>query len=197
MLFGDSLEKEGQVHDTQDQQKKFLIETEDEELVKIALKGENTDQLKNARGKFGHFHRNPILTNGLHGTMIYLGKLSAGKNKKKILFHCLGKFPNSITNKGDIYIYEVVDERFEVWDILFVDMYHPRRSNIAPEGYVFEPYNHNTGDKDSSLGTHQMCSNFPFNLVSVMTEDKNPRYVVVEKILQRGSYSGGKYVASR
>ena len=199
MFFGSKKDKEDeyekevinvQVHDTEEEQKKFLRESEDSLTAKKALVGENCDQLSKARGKFGNFHRNPIPTNGNNGTLMYLSKLISKKTKKKMLFHCLGAIPNSVTGKEEIEIYELVDESFEHWDILFIDKYHPRRSNKSPDDYIFEPYNKTKGDRNSALGTSRFCANFPFNLVPMIMDEKNPRYAIVEKIIERADYIG-------
>lgn len=92
-------------------------------------RGADCDQLPGASGRFGYDPENPIPCNGPLGEMIYLSRLRRGKNKEKVFFHRLGSLPGNI-------------DRFELMtlsgerDVLYVDMYHPRKSRLAPEGYT-------------------------------------------------------------
>lgn len=182
-IFG---KKDKQYHDTLDIQRKAVFELETIELSELALEGLDCDKLPNHRGEFGKFHRNPILTNGINGTLIYLSKLIIETTKTNLFFHKLGSIPNIITQIGTIDIYETVDENGNNWDILFIDMYHPRRSNIAPKKYSFiekiDPYE---TDRNNSYGSYNFCNKFPLGLPSLLISDNNPRYAVVEKMLEK------------
>lgn len=182
-LFG---KKEKKYHDSVEIQRKSVFELESAELCNLALDGLDCDQLPNSRGEFGKFHRNPILTNGINGTLIYLSKLMVDSTKANLFFHKLGSIPNVITQVGSIDIYETLDENGNIWDILFIDMYHPRRSNIAPKGYSFiektDPYE---TDRNNAFGSYHYCAKFPNGLPTLLISDNNPRYAVVEKMLEQ------------
>jgi hypothetical protein len=79
------------------------------------------DEVEGAIGDFGRAVRNPIPVNGPLGELIYLSNLRTMKSQK-IMFHRLGSL-------GGIDAYEVVSLDGEVWDILFLDLYHPRKSH--------------------------------------------------------------------
>ncbi|NCQ52141.1 hypothetical protein GW796_09665 [archaeon] len=175
-------------------QRKAVLELELREIAELALAGIDCDQLPNAVGSFGKYHRNPIVTNGENGTMIYLGKLYFGDIKNKILFHKIGEIPNLLTNMGNIDIYELVDESFKHWDILFIDKFHPRRSNFVPLGYSFEEYNEDYGDMNKCLGVKSFCKNFPNGLVTSLISESNSRYMTVENLIRDYEKSGCKII---
>ncbi len=177
--------KEYQFHDDSSVQRKELVQLELPEFYSLALDNEDCDKLSNARGVFGRFYKNPIITNGDFGTMIYLGKLINENTRSFILFHKLGSIPNRLTNVGEIDIFEIVDETGEQWEIFFIDRYHPRRSNLTPDGYHFLSYNKELGDENLALGTLSYSKNFPFNLVSSLIADHNQRYKTVEEIVKK------------
>ncbi len=105
--------------------------------------------------KLGLSLNNPIPVNGPIGELIYLSSLS--RNNKKILFHRLGSI-------GKVDVFEVVSIDGEIWDILYLDMYHPRKSRMAPRNY---------GLKSSPYiisGTNETVENFPHNLMKHISE---------------------------
>lgn len=87
------------------------------------------NEVPNASGEFGKAITNPIPVNGPLGELIYLSGL-AHETGQRILFHRLG-------STGGIDIYETVTLDGDVWDIFYLDYYHPRRSKQAPAGYAF------------------------------------------------------------
>jgi hypothetical protein len=185
-LFG----KEKRYHDSIGTQRKTLFEIEEPQLAELALIGLDCDQLPNARGDFGHFFRNPIPTNGTYGTLIYLSKLVVEQYQTGLIFHKLGSIKNSLTNIGTIDIYEVMDESAKHWDILFIDMFHPRRSNLTPSGYYFKEYNKDFGDMNRSLGTVRTCSQFPQIINTSLIAAGNSRYAMVEQTLKDLEFQG-------
>lgn len=176
--------KEKIYHDDIFTQRKALVEIEAPDLAELALVGLDCDELPNARGDFGNFFRNPILTNGTNGTLIYLSKLVVEQYQTGLIFHKLGSIRNSLTNIGTIDIYEVMDESAKHWDILFIDMFHPRRSNLTPFGYYFKEYNRDLGDMNNSFGTVQTCDKFPQKIITSLIAAGNSRYAMVEKTLK-------------
>jgi len=184
------VKKDKKYNDNINIQRKALFEVEDPELAELALAGLDCDQLPNARGDFGNFFRNPIITNGIQGTLIYLSKLIVARTKTGIIFHRLGSIKNSLTNVGSIDIYEIMDETGTHWDILFVDMFHPRRTNLTPNGYYLKDYDHDLGDSNKSFGTVRTCDNFPYRIVSSLIASGNSRYAIVEEILKNLDDSG-------
>lgn len=176
--------KEKRYHDSLARQRQSVFGIEKPELAELVLSGLDCDRLPNFRGDFGHFYRNPIITNGIHGTLIYFSKLVVEETKQGIMFHRLGEINNMLTGIGKIDIYEVLDESGKCWDILFVDMYHPRRSNLAPNGYYLKEYNHEYGDINNSLGSYEYCQKFPEGLPSTLMSDHNNRHEVVTAALK-------------
>ncbi|MEZ5639939.1 MAG: hypothetical protein R3E92_22670, partial [Burkholderiaceae bacterium] len=49
---------------------------------------------------------------------------------QRILFHRLGAI-------GTVDVFEAVSFNGAEWFILFVDLYHPRRSRLTPDGFRF------------------------------------------------------------
>ena len=91
------------------------------------LKGDDCDAIAGGAGEFGRDPRNPIPVNGPLGEIIYLSNLNTS-TAKQIMFHRLGSI-------RQVDAYETVSFDGAVWDILFFDPYHPRKSRQAPIGY--------------------------------------------------------------
>ncbi len=81
----------------------------------------------NGSGPFGLCKTNPIPVNGPIGEMAYLSKLltDAGEH---LLFHRYGSV-------DFIDVYEAVTFSGGQWFIFYLDMYHPRKSRLAPRGF--------------------------------------------------------------
>ncbi len=182
--------KEKIIHDTIEKQMQELMNLENEDVCDLAISNTNEDKLSNSRGNFGHFYKNPILTNGNYGTLVYLGKMINDKTKSFILFHKIGSIDNTLSNVGLIDIYEVLDETGTCWDILFVDMYHPRRSNLIPNGYVFLEYDREVGDINRAMGTTKKCKNFPFDLTTHLISDFNKKNKEVTLLYKKWEKEG-------
>jgi hypothetical protein len=59
---------------------------------------------------------------------LYLSNLRVAPGNTPIMFHRLGSI------RG-IDVFEIVSFDGAVWDFLFFDMYHPRKSRLSPKGY--------------------------------------------------------------
>ncbi len=138
----------------------------------LALVGEDCDAIPQGRGQFGRSHNNPIPVNGVTGTGKYLGKLLSPRGNS-VFFHKLGSV-YSETCENPVDAYEVADVTGSYWDILFFDIYHPRRSNKSPLGYRLKPYDKNIGDIPPVYGVNIYCADFPVNLRDVMERRANP-----------------------
>jgi hypothetical protein len=108
-------------------------------LADQILQGESCDRLSGSSGAFGKCASNPIPVNGSLGTLKYLGKLRTKAGRSALYFHRIWSAASPIT-RFPVDAYETVSIDAKSWDVLFVDMYHPRRSRNAPEGYVLTPY---------------------------------------------------------
>lgn len=85
------------------------------------------DRYPDGEGEFGRSLGNPIPANGPIGSLAYLSSLSA-QSGHRILFHRIKAF-------GQIDVYEYVALSGDDWGLLFVDMYHSRKSRILPDGF--------------------------------------------------------------
>lgn len=139
-----------------------LAEVSKTPLGAICASGLSCDQLPNGHGPFGTSYNNPIPVNGSIGTFKYLNKLHAPTGP--IYYHRLGSL-NADINDNFIDAYELVTWSGDFWDILFFDMYHPRRSNKAPTNYSLRSYKSNPlGDVPFGFGADLFCPNFPYDL---------------------------------
>jgi hypothetical protein len=138
-------------------------------MHQLFLKGENCDQLMGATGPFGQSMTNPIPVNGWMGTLKYFWRLQTPFNKG-LYFHRIGKARSQVCQTIDVY--ETVSADRKIWDILYFDMFHPRRSNLAPEGYRLRPYDKVIDSVQFAFGTNTRLANFPHDLPEVL--DKNP-----------------------
>jgi hypothetical protein len=93
---------------------------------KMILGRSPVDQIPGRSGSFGRCFANPIPVNGLVGLGFYLSSLRI--NRGPILFHRLGSHQR-------VDCFEIVSADGAAWDVLYLDMYYPRRSRCAPDGY--------------------------------------------------------------
>lgn len=94
--------------------------------------GSDADQTPDGYGYFGTSVTNPIPVNGPIGEVLYLSALRV--QGKRLLFHRLKSI-----DKIDAFECVAIDGNY--WDILYLDMYHPRKSKRAPNGYAIRPEN--------------------------------------------------------
>lgn len=124
-------------------------------LMEAALKGLDCDVLPNATGEFGKTITNPIPVNGPTGEIKYLNRL--GTSDGGLIFHRLGSY-------NEVDIYEVVSHGGKFWDILYLDMAHPRRSTKAPSGYAFKKFHEIYSRWTVGYCTNSFDEDFPFGL---------------------------------
>lgn len=91
--------------------------------------GANCDEIPGATGRFGYDSSNPIPVNDPIGELSYLSKLRTLKGQR-LLFHRIGS-----ADTRDIF--EAVDFSGNEWFVLYLDMYHSRKSRHAPAGLNF------------------------------------------------------------
>ena len=167
--------------------KQQIAEVQKQPIGSLAIAGEDCDELQNAQGPFGHSYNNPIPVNGLLGAYKYLGKLISPEGNI-IYFHRIGSLDSDVT-KNLIDVYEIMDMTGSYWDVIFIDMYHPRRSNKAPEGYKLKEYNASYGDLPFAYGVDIFCPNFPFDLADAI-QNRNKLEVFARKVQEGISFDG-------
>lgn len=131
-------------------------------LVKMASAGVDCDMLPNVKGDFGYFPSNPIPVNGANGEIKYLARLRCADNSG-ILFHRLETIDMENID-GSVDIFETVCIDGKHWSILCLNMYHPRRSRIAPKDYSFSSYHPIYSKQGVAWGTTNHDKLFPFGL---------------------------------
>jgi len=154
-----------QIHESVKQQHADLAQYP-ELFARQILEGEDCDQLSSGQGPFGS-RDNPIPVNGALGEIKYLGKLR-GKTGHAVFFHRIGSF-NSDATDNSVDLYEVVCLDGTQWNRLYFDLYHPRRSNRAPDGYTLMPFNKELGmDLPLGYGVNAMIDDFPHGLPDLL-----------------------------
>lgn len=132
------------------------------DLAILLANGLDCDFLPRASGAFGSLS-NPIPVNGAIGEIKYLGKLR-GASGFALFFHRIGSISTPVCDHS-IDIYETVCMDGSQWTILHFDMYHPRRSNLAPDGFSLLPFDRRLGmDLPFAYGVAELVSNFPYGL---------------------------------
>jgi hypothetical protein len=110
-------------------------------------------------GPFGFTETNPIPVNGWIGELAYISKLETVRGER-ILFHRIGAI-------HAIDVFEAVTFSGSEWFILFVDLYHPRRSRLTPDGFRF------TKELGQFSGFHNYCSDFPYDFIEMKRKEQN------------------------
>ncbi len=100
-----------------------------EEVRALLESGPAVDELPGASGDFGRSITNPIPVNGPIGEVAYLSSLRTDDGRF-LLAHRIG-------SRETVDIFELVTGDGRDWDILYLTLYHPRRSRKAPRGYQF------------------------------------------------------------
>jgi hypothetical protein len=155
-LFGRSKEEKAlreamaHIHRILDDEK-FQLELVPPMMKTILESAPAYDKDPNGTGPFGFTESNPIPVNGPIGQLAYLSRLET-QSGQRILFHRLGAI-----DKVDVF--EAVSFNGADWFILFVDLYHPRRSCLAPDGFRF------TKEVAQFSGFHMFCENFPYDFI--------------------------------
>ena len=132
------------------------------------------DKDPNGTGPFGLSETNPIPVNGPIGQLAYLSKLETAKGER-ILFHRIGAV-------NTIDVFEAVTFSGSEWFILFVDLYHPRRSRLTPEGFRF------TQEVGQFSGFHKFCTDFPYDFVEMKQSESESglsmAYIAISKVME-------------
>jgi tetratricopeptide (TPR) repeat protein len=135
-------------------------------IVDIILKGSDCDSLPNAKGPFGSIS-NPIPVNGSIGEIKYLCKLR-GRTGFATFFHRIGSVKCLATEKP-VDKFEIVCHDSTQWTYLYFDLYHPRRSNLCPEGFKLVPFNEQLKmDIPFAYGVDFFVSDFPYGLPDIL-----------------------------
>lgn len=117
------------------------------------------DEIPNAAGEFGRSAENPIPANGPIGELVYLSQLQIEGTDQRLLYHRLGSV-------RAIDIYETVSIDGRTWDILFLSLYHPRKSRKAPRSYVIA----DPRSQPLLYGTNRRVEHFPYGLQKAIGE---------------------------
>ncbi len=148
-LFGSKQKQKDQLFE---KVKKILddeaYQTSLEPTAELQRKGLSVDILPNTAGEFGSA-TNPIPVNGVLGEMTYLSRLET-LDGQRIFFH-------RYCSISSIDIYEVVTFGSNEWRILCFDMYHPRRSKLAPAGFRV------SNEVRQFSGFNHYCQQFPYD----------------------------------
>ncbi|MGB0696755.1 MAG: hypothetical protein ACPGOY_13980 [Rhodospirillaceae bacterium] len=122
------------------------------EVIEHIVGGLDVDELPEADGEFGRAIGNPIPVNGFMGELIYLSRLKTS-NGSQLIYHRLGSIEH-------IDVFETVTLDGQFWDLLFLSMYHPRKSRKAPSGYSIVSLQ----DQPILFGTNVRVHTFPMGL---------------------------------
>jgi hypothetical protein len=132
------------------------------------------DKDPNGTGPFGFTETNPIPVNGPIGQLAYLSKLETERGER-ILFHRIGAVDT-------IDVFEAVTFSGSEWFILFVDLYHPRRSRLMPDGFRF------TDEVGQFSGFHKFCTDFPYDFVEMKQSESESglsmAYIAISKVME-------------
>lgn len=115
-----------------------LLENEDDqnelympEMSRLIAAGSDVDRVPGGVGDFGRDSRNPIPVNGALEELLYISQLVSPAGSR-FLGHRLGSI-------SKIDVYEIVSLDRSQWDVLYLDLYHPRKSHVAPAGLRLNP----------------------------------------------------------
>jgi hypothetical protein len=130
------------------------------------------DRKPDGVGAFGFVETNPIPVNGPIGEIAYLSRLEAGAGKR-LIFHRLGSIQM-------VDVFEAVTFDGGQWYILYLDMYHSRRSKLAPDGLRF------TQEVAQFSGFCQYCKNFPYDFAEMKAAQQQSglslAYIPISKV---------------
>lgn len=150
----------------------FQLEFVDPAMKAILVSAPAYDKDPNGTGPFGFSETNPIPVNGPIGQLAYLSRLET-LSGQRIIFHRLGAI-------GTVDVFEAVSFNGAEWFILFVDLYHPRRSRLTPDGLRF------TKDVAQFSGFHKFCKNFPYDFVEKKASERESglsmAYIPISKV---------------
>lgn len=132
------------------------------EFAQLISMGLDCDSVLGGSGPFGGLS-NPIPVNGALGEIKYLGKLR-GTSGFALFFHRIGSSSSPVSEKS-VDIYGTVCMDGSQWSTLYFDMYHPRRSNLAPNGFTLIPFNRQLKiDLPYAYGINDLVKDFPYGI---------------------------------
>ena len=77
-------------------------------------------------------------------------------------------------------VFEAVTFDGREWFVLFLDLYHPRRSRLTPDGLRF------TKDVPQFSGFHKFCEDFPYDFVEKKASERESglsmAYIAISKV---------------
>lgn len=154
---------------------KFQLELINPAMRSMLKSAPAYDKDPNGTGAFGFTETNPIPVNGPIGQLAYLSKLET-QSGQRILFHRLGAI-------GKVDVFEAVSFNGAEWFILFVDLYHSRRSRLTPDGFRF------TKDVAQFSGFHKFCDNFPYDFIEKKASERESglsiAYIAINKVSEQ------------
>lgn len=143
-------EKMGRLLDDDDAQLDMLGEPR----AAMFREGESCDQIPGGTGAFGFTETNPIPVNGPIGQLSYLSKLRT-LDGQRLFFHRVGSMANMVD------LFEAVDFSGKQWFWLYLHMYHPRKSRLAPQGLSL------SNEISQFTGFTSRAENFPMDFVEM------------------------------
>ena len=129
-----------------------------EQVKALVIGGINCDKILSGDGDFGRAPTNPIPVNGPIGQVMYLSRLRTSDKNCPLMFHRVGSVPNG--NRA-IDMYEVLSTDDRVREYLFLSLYHPRKSMLAPSGHKLAKSHDNS---NPMIGVNFTSENFPKEL---------------------------------
>lgn len=129
------------------------LEFVDPKLREVLRRAPFYDKRPDGSGPFGFCITNPIPTNGPVGEVAYLSRLVTSDGER-ILFHRIGAAEN-------IDIYEAVTFSGDRWFLLYLDMYHPKKSRLAPAGFALSK------EAYQFSGFNNHCADFPYDFAEM------------------------------
>lgn len=143
------------------------------EMSEVLKRAPYYDKDPNGTGPFGLCKTNPIPVNGPVGELAYLSKILTNR-RERILFHRVGA-----VDKVDIF--ETVTFSGGQWFIFFLDMYHPKKSQLAPDGFKL------SSKACQFSGFNQFCADFPYDFMEMRHQGwkaLGPAYMPTGDIIQ-------------
>ena len=134
------------------------------EAEKKDLASTGCDTVQGGKGEYGRDLNNPIPVNGPEGELKYLGMLTP-----MVFFHRLGSVFSAYYNRH-LDVYELVSIRSRCWDILYFDMFHPRRSTLAPKSFKLADYHKLFCSVPFVRGTNRYDVTFPHAIPDILKE---------------------------
>ena len=138
------------------------------------ITGLDCDEMPGAIGPFGKTMTNPIPVNGPIGELKYLSRLRMEEHP--IMYHRLTSSRYGLSDIEAVDIYELCDITGKNWDILYLHMYHPRRSTTIPDGYQLADYHPVFTKLGYGLGVANFVGHFPYYLNDVLDQEYGSRF---------------------